>query len=192
MPSVPDCAPPGAVELLERAVAYAQSNLRLVTADDLERPTPCTRWRLGELLWHLDDSLAAMGEAAQTSSLTLVPTLAPVAGLDLVESIGQRTRGLLGHWHPPRGGGVAMGLRHLPREVVGAVGALEITLHAWDVGQALGSRRPIPPGLAADLWPVARRHITAADRPRRFASALTVQAGAGPADRLLAHAGRHG
>ena len=191
MPAVPDCALPGALELLERAIAYAHANLELVTADDLERPTPCARWRLGELLRHLDDSLAAMGEAAQASSLTLVPAVAPAADLELLESIGRRTRGLLGHWHPPRGGGVVVGGHPLSSEVVGAVGALEITLHAWDVGQALGSSRPIPPGLAADLWPVARGHITAADRPCRFAPAIALPTGTGPADRLLAHAGRH-
>jgi hypothetical protein len=41
-----------------------------------------------------------------------------------------------------------------------------------------------------DLWPVARDHITEADRPERFGPPLEVPDWASPQDRLLAHAGR--
>ena len=87
-------------------------------------------------------------------------------------------------------GDVAVGGLSVPRELLGAVGALEITLHGWDVAQALERPRPIPPGLAMDLWPVARDHITDADRPDRFGPVLDVPDWAAPQHRLLAHAGR--
>ena len=182
--------PPGAVELLERAIAYTRASLVQVTEADLDRRTPCHGWALRDLLGHMDDSLEAMGAAARATSLSLVPTEPPSAGADLLDSICLRARGLLSHWHPERGGGVELGELSLPRELLGAVGALEITVHGWDVAEAIGQPRSIPPGLAMDLWPVARDHVTDADRPFRFGPPVEVSDWATPAARLLAHTGR--
>lgn len=181
---------PSAVELLERAVAYTRGSLLLVRPEDLTRATPCSQWDLCDLLRHLDDSLEAMGVAAQATSLTLVPAPTPAGGLDLLDSICARARALLGHWHPSLAGEVELGDVSLSREVLGAVGALEITLHGWDVARSLGRHRPIPPLLALDLWPIARDHITEADRPAPFGLALEVGDWASAQEHLLAHAGR--
>ena len=182
--------PPSAVELLERSIAYTRASLVQVTEADLDRPTPCHGWALRDLLGHMDDSLEAMAAAAQATSLSLVPSEPPTAGTDLLDSICLRARGLLGHWHPERGGGVDLGELSLPRELLGAVGALEITLHGWDVAESIGQPRSSPPGLAMDLWPVARHHVTGADRPFRFGPPVEVSDWATPATRLLAHTGR--
>jgi hypothetical protein len=85
---------------------------------------------------------------------------------------------------------VGLGEARLARETLGAVGALEIALHGWDVAQACGVDRPIPPGLALDLWPVAVEHIAEEDRPHRFGPVVAVPERVGPATRLLAYAGR--
>jgi uncharacterized protein (TIGR03086 family) len=182
--------PPTAVELLERAIGYTRASLLLVCEADLGRPTPCREWDLRKLLRHMDDSLEAMAAAAQATSLTLVPVAASEDDRALLDSICGRARALLGHWHPSLGGAVALGELSLAREVLGSVGALEITLHGWDVAEALGRPRPIPPLLAMDLWPVARDHISDADRPVRFGPLVDVPDAASPGRRLLAHAGR--
>jgi uncharacterized protein (TIGR03086 family) len=185
--------PPRALELLERAIGYTRASLVLVTDADLGRRTPCRGWLLQDLLVHMDDSLEAMAVAAQATSLSLVPPAPPTDGADLLVSICRRARGLLAHWHPVDAvpdGPVALGDLSLSRELLGAVGALEITLHGWDVAESIGRPRPIPPGLAMDLWPVARDHVTDADRPARFAPPVEVADWATPAARLLAHAGR--
>ena len=186
--------PPSAVELLERAIAYTRASLVLVTEADLDRATPCHGWLLRDLLGHMDDSLEAMAAAAQATSLSLVPSVPPTEGADLLDSICIRARGLLGPWQPVRGGAadadIDVAELSLPRELLGAVGALEIALHGWDVAEAIAQPRAIPPELAMDLWPVARDHITAADRPFRFGSPVEVSDWATPATRLLAHAGR--
>jgi uncharacterized protein (TIGR03086 family) len=182
--------PPGAVELLERAIAYTRGSLIEVTTADLVNPTPCADWDLRALLRHMDDSLDAMASAAHAPRLVLVGQLSRTDDDALLERICAKACALLGHWHPEPVGDVALGDLRLARDLVGSVGALEITLHGWDVAQALGRPRPIPPGLAMDLWPVARDHITDADRPVRFAAALEVPDWASPQARLLAHAGR--
>lgn len=185
--------PPRAIELLERAVGYTRASLVLVTETDLGRRTPCDGWVLQDLLTHMDDSLEAMAAAAQATSLSLVPPRPPGGGSDLLDSICARARGLLAHWHPVEGvpdGPVGLADLSLSREVVGSVGALEIALHGWDVAESIGRPRAIPPGLAMDLWPVARDRITDADRPWRFRPPVEVSDWATPAARLLAHAGR--
>jgi uncharacterized protein (TIGR03086 family) len=191
--------PPRAVELLERAVGYTRASLVLVTEADLGRPTPCRGWVLHDLLTHMDDSLEAMAQAARATSLSLVPALPPGDGSDLLDSICHRARGLLAHWHAADAGPsahpgpsteVGLGDLWLSRELLGSVGALEIALHGWDVAEAIGRPRSIPPGLAMDLWSVARDHITDVDRPLRFGPPVEVSDWATPTARLLAHAGR--
>jgi uncharacterized protein (TIGR03086 family) len=185
--------PPRAVELLERAIGYTRISLLLVTEADLGRRTPCDGWVLHDLLTHMDDSLEALALAAQATSLSLVPSAPPGAASDLLDSICHRARTLLAHWHPVddrSDDAVELGGLSLPRELLGAVGALEIALHGWDVAESIGRPRPIPPGLAMDLWPVARDHITDLDRPVRFGRPVEVPDWATPATRLLAQSGR--
>lgn len=184
--------PPTAVELLERAIAYTRGSLLLVTEADLHRPTPCRAWSLLDLLRHMDDSLEAFTQAAHARTLSLVPAGTDAVGGELIDTICHRACGLLAHWLPEPVGGVVVGEFSVPREVLGGAGALEITLHGWDVARSLGADRPIPPALALDLWPVAREHITDDDRPEPFGPALVVPDGASPQERLLAHAGRRG
>lgn len=181
---------PSAVELLERSIAYCSATLQRVTVEDLERSTPCARWTLGELLRHLDDSLSALGEAAQGGAVALARAPRQVADLELADRIRDRALSLLGHWLVPLDHHADLGRHELSLEVLAAVGALEITVHGWDVAEALGSPRPVPAALARDLWPVALEHIATADRPGRFGPVRPVRTDVGPAELLLAQVGR--
>jgi uncharacterized protein (TIGR03086 family) len=67
---------------------------------------------------------------------------------------------------------------------------VEIAVHGWDVAQACGRPRPIPPQLAEELLQLAPLLVTDADRPGRFAPPVAVPAGASPGDRLVAFLGR--
>ncbi|WP_270887614.1 maleylpyruvate isomerase N-terminal domain-containing protein [Pedococcus sp. 5OH_020] len=181
-----------AAELLDRAVAYTAGCLALVgdgTAG-LDRRTPCRGWTLKDLLLHLDDSLAALTEAAGAPVLSLVPVPRPAEPGVLLSGLRQRACALVAQWMRPASPVVRLGSATLSRETLGAVGALEITLHGWDVAETVGLPRPIPATLAMDLWPVARDHITEDDRPTRFGRPLGVGDADPPAVRLLAHAGR--
>ncbi|MGA8980782.1 MAG: maleylpyruvate isomerase N-terminal domain-containing protein [Pedococcus sp.] len=190
--SLPGSPPPAAsaVELLDRAVAYTRGCLARVTPAALERPTPCTQWALLDLLVHLDDSLAALAEAAHGSCLSLAPGPRPVDASRLLLHLQQQACALVAQWISPGGPVVRLGAAGLGRETLGAVGALEITVHGWDVATALGLDRPIPPALALDLWPWALDHVTDADRPVRFAAPTHVPAWATPGTQLLALTGR--
>ena len=181
-------------ELLERAVSYTRASLSVVTADDLERSTPCREWRLVELLRHMDDSLQALHEAGATGQVRLPPDLEPAvgeSGLRVVESLRRRACALLGAWslrHAEEQVVVSGGV--LPASLVALTGALEIAVHGWDVARACGVDRPLPDELARALLAVAPSLISAEDRGQRFAPAVPVAAGASASSRLLAHTGR--
>ncbi len=177
-PSWPTTIPIGhGASLLDRAVDYALASLRLVTPDLMTRPTPCASWDLRALLEHLDDAFLVLSEAIAVGHVgfagepgrrTGAPPLSRVAVPPVVSVAG------------------------LPLEagVVTAVGAIELTVHGWDVAEACGQPRPIPPILATDLLEVVPRFVTAADRPVRFAATVPTGPHASPGERLVAYLGR--
>lgn len=174
-----------AVELLERAIGYTRGTLATITHDDLDRPTPCDRWRLGQLLDHMADSLDAFTEA----SGGLVPVrVIPVSGTR-VDVLKEKACALLGAWSSPAAETVWLDDARLDAAVLLSAGALEIVLHGWDVGQATGAGVPLPEGLADELVPIARDLLTDADRRVRFGPALLPEDGSASAE-LLAFSGR--
>jgi PPOX class probable F420-dependent enzyme len=74
--------------------------------------------------------------------------------------------------------------------VVLLTGAIEITVHGWDISVACGARRPVPPALAAVLLPIAALLITPGTRPGLFADPVRLPGPACPDDQLVAFLGR--
>jgi uncharacterized protein (TIGR03086 family) len=174
-------------ELLERSLAYALGSIAGVGPGSLEQDTPCAEWDLGELLGHLDDSLDALYEGLTGGRIGLMPGR---PGGDLACAFRTRACAVLGAWAAGPGERVLVGELPLDVRVMAAVGAVEITVHGWDVAQACGRTRPIPDSLAAELLPVARCVVAAEDRGVRFGAPVAVPLHAGPEARLLAFLGR--
>ncbi|MFC4786004.1 TIGR03086 family metal-binding protein [Nocardioides sp. MAHUQ-72] len=175
----------GAVELLERALAYTRGALASVDETSLAGPTPCRGWTLGVLLDHMDDALLAFTEAAEG----WVPVGPTQPGGTRVATLQDRACALLGAWTHAAPGVVRVGDRPVHASLLVATAALEVTVHGWDVAQATGLRTPLPQRLARDLLPVALETVTPADRGSRFAPARPATDAAYDA-RLLAFLGR--
>jgi uncharacterized protein (TIGR03086 family) len=187
-PGPPPLAGPA---LLERAVGYTRTSLQLLEFADLTAPTPCADWDLLTLLRHLDDSLAAFTEAAEIGYVDLVPVRGTDPGAELVDRLKGRACALLAAWtHHPGPGSVGVHDRALRSDLLAAAGSLEIAVHGWDVAQACGVDRPIPPALALELLDVVPLFVHDTDRPARFADPVAVPLHARPSDRLLAALGR--
>ena len=176
----------GAVELLERSLAYTRVLLADVRPDQLRRPSPCAGWTLGRLLAHMEDGLDAFTEAAG-GHVEVAPI--PVTATR-VDAMREKACALLGAWTQARPAAVTVGDTDLQAPLLVATAALEITVHGWDVGQATGRRTPIPQDLARGLLPVARQVVHPADRGGRFGAVVVAPRSASYDERLLAYLGR--
>jgi uncharacterized protein (TIGR03086 family) len=178
----------GAVELLDRSLAYTRVVLADVRPGSLGWPTPCAGWTLGQLLAHMEDALDAFTEAASGQvEVEPVPETS-----SRVDALREKACALLGAWTAARSVSDQVGVRDLALDapLLVATAALEITVHGWDVGQATGRRTRIPDDLALALLPLAQQVIGPADRGARFASPRCTTAGAAPDVRLLSWTGR--
>jgi uncharacterized protein (TIGR03086 family) len=187
----------GGVAVLERAIAYLLGNLALVTPEALARPTPCEHWDLYDLLDHLDDSLSALHEAVDVGCVACDPFAPGVdaarrgAGEALILLVRDRAVRLLGVW-ANAGGAPSVRIEDEPMSaaLVAGAGAIEVTVHGWDVARACGRPRPIPPELADELLDLSVLLVRGQDRPGRFGRPVAVPANAPAGDRLVAFLGR--
>lgn len=175
-----------AVELLDRALSYTRVTLNDVTDADLSRRTPCERWDLGQLLAHMEDALDAFSEGAHGS----VDLHARVPATVRVANLQRKACALLAAWSGDAPDHVAIGEHSLETPVVVLAATLEITVHGWDVAQALGTHRPVPDDLAQRLLPVAEALVADADRGDLFGTPRPVPSDAVDETRLLGFLGR--
>jgi uncharacterized protein (TIGR03086 family) len=141
------------------------------------------------LLQHACDSVAALAEGYCDGQVRLLADTA-VPPADPAREFTGRAALLLARCQAGPGRDVLIGGCPMPAGQLAAIGAIEIAVHAWDVSQACGTGQPIPEPLAAALLPTAVTLISDDDRPRQFASARGVPAGANASDRLTAFLGR--
>jgi uncharacterized protein (TIGR03086 family) len=188
-------APPDQVRLLERAIGYALGSVAGVAPRLLSRPTPCSDWDLRALLQHVNDSLAALSEAADTGRIGPDPAADEGDGrrADLATMFRDRARRLLGAWASASHHHQVIAIvdRPLLTSVVAGTGAIELAVHGWDISRACGQHRPIPPTLAADLLAICPLLVTEDTRHPQFAARVAVSPIASTSDRLVAFLGRH-
>jgi uncharacterized protein (TIGR03086 family) len=179
--------------LLRCAVRYALTAAGSAGSARLAAPTPCAGWDLGVLLAHVADSMGVLSGAIAGGPVAPgLPSRGGPPGDDPVVMLHCRAAGLLAAC---AGAGpderlVVIGDRWLPASMTAVAGALEITVHGWDIAAACGSRRAVPPGLAAVLLPVAPLLVTPATRRGLFADPVRVPGRPGPGDQLVAFLGR--
>jgi uncharacterized protein (TIGR03086 family) len=188
----------GGVAVLERAIAYTLGGIAMVTPEALGRPTPCHDWDLHDLLDHLVDSMAALHEAMDGGRVACRPAPAvdppradPARDDAVIRLVRDRAVRLLGTWANAAGTpAVHIDDEPVTAPLVAGAGAIEVTVHGWDVARACGRSRPIPPALADELLELSPLFVSRRDRPGRFGPPVAMPAGAPAGDRLLAFLGR--
>jgi uncharacterized protein (TIGR03086 family) len=184
-------SPPASVAVLDSAVTWTHSCLQLARTSDLTLPTPCSAWDLGDLLAHMEDSLEALGEAAEVGRVRVADHAERQDPGRTIDRLVQRACNMRAAWLSRlTSAPISVGDLALGRDTLAMVGALEITVHGWDVAQAVGRGRPMPEDLAARLYPVAMVVVTPDERGTRFGPAIPVPPNAPCSTRLLAHLGR--
>ncbi|GIH91280.1 TIGR03086 family metal-binding protein [Planobispora siamensis] len=183
----------------ERAVRTSVALVARATPDDLDRPTPCSAWTLGDLLAHMTAqhrgfAAAARGHGADLAVWSLRPlgedpvteyaeaaddVLAAFAGRDVPE----RTFAL-----PEFGPGAAF-----PGAQAIGFHFIDYVVHAWDVARSLGLPFELDDDLAGDALRIA---LAVPDGDHRlspgaaFRPGLPAPGNASALDRILAALGR--
>jgi uncharacterized protein (TIGR03086 family) len=130
--------------------------VRGVHGDQLDAPTPCPAYTLGDLLDHVGGlSMAFTGAATKaTGDATGQGPSGDASrlGTDWQRRIPKDLAGLAAAWRDPDAwtGMTAAGGVELPGAVAGVVALDELVLHAWDVARASGQDyEPDPAALEA-------------------------------------------
>ncbi|MHB8247089.1 MAG: TIGR03086 family metal-binding protein [Acidimicrobiales bacterium] len=173
---------------------FFSSIVSALRSSDWGRPSPCSGWRALDVLGHV-------GSAVQFGT-KLLREDAPV--WDPVDPPGSAVEGDPSSWwealvDPAR---EAVGGVDLSRVVESPMGrrsigeglsfpAVDLFVHAWDLGQLAGTDVEIPPEVVEfahsviDPVPIERLR-----NPRVFATEVTLPAGATPTDSFIAWTGR--
>lgn len=175
------------IALLPRAVDYLLATLHDLDIDRTA-PTPCRGWDLHMLLAHIDESLAALCEG-MTGGAVDTAASAPTSDDLVLTSIRIRCTGLLAGWACLSAAPITVGDRTTPAALLGTLGALELTVHAWDVAASGPRPAPIPEQLADELLLAAPHLVPVTGRQPLFAPPVCPASDA-PGDQLLAYLGR--
>ncbi|GAA1040031.1 TIGR03086 family metal-binding protein [Virgisporangium ochraceum] len=187
------------IELDRRAVAESVRVVARVAAGNLDRPTPCAQWTLGDLLAHMTAqhrgfAAAARGTGADPRAWEVLPL-----GDDPVAAYTAAADDVVAAFAGPGVADARFALPEFSTEVtfrgVRAVGFhfLDYVVHTWDVARSLGVHPALPPELVTAALPIAE---AVPDGPGRaqpgapFAPRLSIVEGATDLDRLLALVGR--
>jgi uncharacterized protein (TIGR03086 family) len=191
------------IELDRRAVAESVWVVSLVNAADLDRPTPCAQWTLGDLIAHM--TVQHRGFAAAARGAGADPHVWEVAPLgdDPVAAYAAAAHDVVAAFAEPGVAEKRFALPEFSTDVTfrgtRAIGFhfLDYVVHSWDVASALRVTFDLPPDLVTAALPLAeavpdgpgRAEPGAAFAPRRTAATHATDA-ATDLDRLLALVGR--
>jgi len=187
------------IELDRRAVAESVWVVSLVGPADLDRPTPCLQWTLGDLLAHMTAQHRGFAAAARGNGSDLSAwRVGPLAD-DPLKAYSVAADDVVAAFAEPGVADARFTLPEFSTEVTfrgeRAIGFhfLDYVVHSWDVARSLGVHLDLPPDLVRAALPLAE---AVPDGPGRaqpgaaFAPRLSPDPDAIDLDRLLALTGR--
>jgi uncharacterized protein (TIGR03086 family) len=185
-----------AFEVLTTSLAALRGVARATSADQIDQPTPCAEWTVGQVLMHAAGDqhgwAAIVGSADKPAYNPFDPPRDAEGGLgaavEAAVDVATRT------W-----AGLTAAIEPLPTplppvpflapELAAAAAALDAAVHAWDVAVATGQPSPLTDRLARELRPAAEATVEPL-RGFAYGPALAPVPGEGDADALLRYLGR--
>jgi uncharacterized protein (TIGR03086 family) len=129
---------------LEPAAKQMAQLVEKVSDDQLDRPTPCPDYTVGDLLDHIA-TLAFKFQAAARKDLDELATTPPMGSAarladDWPERIPRDLAAMAVAWSEPDAweGMTIIGGGDTPGEVCGLIGLDELIVHGWDIARATG------------------------------------------------------
>jgi uncharacterized protein (TIGR03086 family) len=170
---------PSPVDQLVKALDQAGRALDTVSDDNVDRPTPCSEWTVGQLAAHVasgPSTWARMtrGEEVDWSAIPVVPD---------------------GQWGSTFRAGadeLVAAMRQLPEDQQGSVGfqVAEYAAHSWDLVRGTGADLVLDDSLAETGLAAMQQGLTDDNRSGAFGAEVEVPADAGAYERLAAFSGR--
>jgi uncharacterized protein (TIGR03086 family) len=166
------------IDLDRRALDLCAGAVRRVTVADLDRPTPCSEWTLGDLLAHMTGqhhgfAAAARGQGDDLQHWRVEPLGAGAvdrylaAAAELVEAFAGSQRDVLALPEISRD-------RAVPRQLAVGFHLVDYLVHGWDVARSLGLDYRPDPELTAAALPLA---LAVPDGERRLAPGAAFRPG---------------
>lgn len=182
--------------VLDEAHGALRTVVEGVAADAWERPTPCDRWTVTQVLQHAVGDQIAYAAAIVGGPGPAEDPFSPSGRID-----GDRTAGLRDALDVAAGAfaGIAdddpevptpLPQGKLPAPVGAGACALDAAVHAWDIAVATGQPSPLTDGLARPLLAVARQIVEPLRAYGAYAAAIEPAADANDVARLLTYLGR--
>jgi uncharacterized protein (TIGR03086 family) len=178
---------------LEQAISSTRTVLAAVTPDQLDADTPCSSWKVRDLVNHIVGGQYFFAAGAEGNP----PTAAAgdFAAGDFVAAFDESSAKCVAAF---QGEGVMTKMLTLPfGQMPGAafvgLAATDTFTHGWDLAKATGQVTDLVPDLAAQLLAGAKQAISPAFRgpePAPFGPEQQAPAGASKADQLAAFLGR--
>jgi uncharacterized protein (TIGR03086 family) len=189
----------GIVELDRRAVEATVEVVSQVTAADLDRPTPCADWALGELLAHMTAQHYGFAAAAEGDGGDLGVWQVRPLGTDPVAAYTEAAGRVIAAFAEP---GVTERKLELPEVLPGhrfpgaqaiSFHFIDYVVHGWDVARTIGAGYEPGADLVQAALPIAQAVPGGKARLRpgaAFGPGLPVDDDAPPLDTILALLGR--
>jgi len=179
------------IEQLDTLIPTFSGLAGQVTAEDLERPTPCAGWQVRDLLNHIAGGapvFAALfrGEGARPfpddDQLGDDPSAAVRAALGEFDA-AVRSPGAMERT-------VASPFGEMPGDTFARLAAFDLMVHSWDLATALGQQLELGDELVQEVDTFARSAIPEERAPQMFAPAVEPRSGASRLECLVAFSGR--
>jgi uncharacterized protein (TIGR03086 family) len=193
-PAFPD---PVSSQILRRACDSTGTVLAALRPADLDRPTPCASWTVGDVINHVLGGAGFFAELAETGTVAGGDEDPDFTAGDFNGTFRNQASRLVAAFNAPGAMDkmMAMPIGELPGSVCVWIAAGDIFTHGWDLAKATGRATDLEPELAAALLaritPLLPDSMRGPDGQAPFGPRVEVPESAPPADRLAAFEGRH-
>lgn len=179
-------------ENLARAFASTRNVLEGMKDVDLDGTTPCSSWKVRDLVNHIVGGARLFGEAAETGSADM-PGEEDYCSGDILGTYDAAVTRAIAAFGAPGAQEKTLKLPsgEFPGSVLMGMATNDVFTHGWDLAKATGQSTDLDPELAEQL--LAAGSIPDAFRgpePMPFGPAQDAPAGATAADRHAAYMGR--
>jgi uncharacterized protein (TIGR03086 family) len=182
--------------VLEEAHEALRTTVEGVPADAWERPTPCERWNVTQVLQHATGDQLAFASAINGGPGPTEDPFAPSGRIDgdkladLRAALDASARAWKSVADDAPEVPTPLPQGKLPAEVGAVACALDAAVHAWDIAVATGQPSPLTTELARPLLVVARQIVEPLRAYGAYAPAIDPAPEADEVAALLSYLGR--